>query len=318
MKRVLRLLAVSCVLLGLLGSSALAATTFLNIGTGSTGGTYYPVGAAMCKIWNDAIPGLKASAQSTGGTVHNLQLMGNKEAEGGFLDGLYYFAYLGKGKYEGNPQSDLRALVPLYAEPVHILVAKGSGIKTLKDFKGKRVSIGAVASGTEVTAKEMLKIAGLNPEKDIKPENLGLSDTAQAFSNKQIDAAITVGAVGIAGVVEASTMGVVEFIDLSEGQIKQTNGRMPYYVPFTIPANTYKGQPNPIKTVASWNIIGVRNDLDPDLAYKMTKALFQHKKDLMNVSARMEAMTPENVKVILIPLHIGAKKYYKEVGAITM
>jgi TRAP-type uncharacterized transport system, periplasmic component len=82
-KRVLRLLAVSCVLLGLLGGSALAATTFINIGTGSTGGTYYPVGAAMCKIWNDAIPGLKASAQSTGGTVHNLQLMGNKEAERG-------------------------------------------------------------------------------------------------------------------------------------------------------------------------------------------------------------------------------------------
>ena len=90
MKRVLRLLAVSCVLLGLIAGSALAATTFINIGTGSTGGTYYPVGAAMCKIWNDAIPGLKASAQSTGGTVHNLQLMGNKEAEGGFLDGLYY------------------------------------------------------------------------------------------------------------------------------------------------------------------------------------------------------------------------------------
>jgi len=317
-KRVLRLLAVSCVLLGLIAGSALAATTFINIGTGSTGGTYYPVGAAMCKIWNDAIPGLKASAQSTGGTVHNLQLMGNKEAEGGFLDGLYYFAYLGKGKYEGNAQSNLRALVPLYAEPVHILVAKGSGIKSLKDFKGKRVSIGAVASGTEVTAKELLKIAGLNPDKDIKPENLGLADTAQAFSNKQIDAAITVGAVGIAGVVEAATMGVVEFIDLPEGQVKQANGRMPYYVPFTIPANTYKGQPNGVKTVASWNIIGVRNDLDPDLAYKMTKALFEHKKDLMNVSARMEAMTPENVKVILIPLHIGAKKYYKEVGAVTM
>lgn len=91
MKRVLQLLAVSCILMGLLGSSALAATTFLNIGTGSTGGTYYPVGAAMCKIWNDKIPGLKASAQSTGGTVHNLQLLANKEAEAGFLDGLYYF-----------------------------------------------------------------------------------------------------------------------------------------------------------------------------------------------------------------------------------
>lgn len=93
---------------------------------------------------------------------------------------------------------------------------------------------------------------------------------------------------------------------------------MPYYIPFTIPANTYKGQPNPIKTIASWNIVGVRDDLDPDLAYKMTKALFQNKKDLTNVSTRVESMSPENVKYILIPLHIGAKKYYKEIGAVTM
>jgi len=312
-KRVLHLLAVSCVLLGLLGGSALAATTFINIGTGSTGGTYYPVGAAMCKIWNDNIPGLKASAQSTGGTVHNLQLMANKEAEGGFMDGLYYFAYQGKGKYEGNPQSNLRALVPLYAEPVHILVAKGSGIKSLKDFKGKRVSIGAVASGTEVTARQLLKAAGIDPDKDIKAENLGVGDTATAFSDNRIDAAIMVGSLGMAGVIEATTLGVVEFIDVPDAIRDKVIQDTPYWVPFTIPANFYSNQPNEVKTYASWNILAVHKDLDAEVVYQMTKALFEHKDDLLAVRATMQTMTPENIKYILVPLHFGARKYYDEV-----
>jgi hypothetical protein len=289
--------------------------TFVNIGTGTTGGTYYPVGAAMAKIWNTAIPGLKASAQSTGGTVNNIQLMSKGEAELGFMDGLYYYAYLGKDKYEGNPQKYLRAMVPLYAEPIHFLVAKKSGIKTLKDLKGKRVSVGAVASGTEITARALLKVAGLNPDKDIKPENLGLSDTAKAFGDKQIDAALTVGAVGIAGVVEVATMGLADFVDIPEGTIAQMCGQYPYFIPFSIPANTYKGQTAPVKTFASWNILAVHEKMDPDTVYKMTKALFEHKPELLNVSTRMASMTPDAIKFIKIPLHMGAKKYFKEIGA---
>ena len=312
-KRGFRFLAVGAALFSLMAGTAFGAT-FINIGTGTTGGTYYPVGAGMAKIWNTAIPGMKASAQSTGGTVHNLQLMSKGEAEMGFADGLYYFAYLGKGKYEGQPQKYLRAMVPLYAEPIHFLVAKGSGIKDLRGLKGKRVSIGAVASGTEVTAKELLRTAGLNPDKDIKAENLGLSDTAKAFADKQIDAALTVGAVGISGVVEAATMGLVEFVDVPEAQINQICAKLPYFLPFTIPAKTYKGQDKPNKTFASWNILVVSDKVDADLVYKMTKALFDKKQDLVNITTRMSSMTPENVRYIKIPLHQGAKKYYKEAG----
>ena len=313
MKRGFRFLAVGAALFSLMAGTAFGAT-FINIGTGTTGGTYYPVGAGMAKIWNTAIPGMKASAQSTGGTVHNLQLMNKGEAEMGFADGLYYFAYLGKGKYEGQPQKYLRAMVPLYAEPIHFLVAKGSGIKDLRGLKGKRVSIGAVASGTEVTAKELLRAAGLNPDKDIKAENLGLSDTAKAFADKQIDAALTVGAVGISGVVEAATMGLVEFVDVPEAQINQICAKLPYFLPFTIPAKTYNGQDKPNKTFASWNNLVVSDKVDADLVYKMTKALFDKKQDLVNITTRMSSMTPENVRYIKIPLHQGAKKFYKEAG----
>ncbi len=297
-------------------ATAASAATFLNIATGSTGGTYYPVGAGMAKIWNDTIEGIQASAQSTGGTVNNIQLMGDKEAEMGFMDGLYYFAYTGQGQYEGKAQKYIRALVPLYPEPIQLMVAKGSGIKSVADMKGKRVSIGAVASGTEVTARQFLRLAGIDPDKDIQAENLGVGDTGSAFGDKRIDAAVMVGALGMAGVVEPTTLGLVEFIDVPDELVAAVMAETPYWVPFTIPASTYHGQDKDVKTYASWNIVTIREEIDEELVYKMTKALFDKRDDLIAVNSKMASMVEENVKYILIPLHPGAERYYKEVGAI--
>lgn len=311
MKRTLGIMVCVAVILSMAAGVA-SAVTFVNIATGSTGGSYYPLGAAMAKIWNDNIDGIKASAQSTGGTVNNIQLMGSGEADAAFMDGLYYYAYLGKGKYEGNPQEYIRALIPLYPEPIQLMIAKGSDIKSLADFKGKRVSIGAVASGTEVTARQLLKAAGIDPDNDIQAENLGVGDTAKAFSDNRIDAAIMVGSIGMAGVVEATTLGVVEFIDVPDEIRDKVIEETPYWVPFTIPANTYKGQEKDVKTYASWNIVAVHKDLDPDLVYQMTKQLFDHKEDLLAVRAKMTTMSEENTKYILIPMHEGAQKYYDE------
>ena len=297
-------------------AGAASAATFINIGTGSTGGTYYPVGAGMAKVWNSAIPGMKANAQSTGGTAQNLALLGKGEAEVIFADGLYFFAYEGKGTFEGKPMKELRGLVPLYAEPIHFLVAKGSNIKSIQDLKGKRVSVGAVGSGTEVTVRTLLKVAGLDPDKDIKPENLGLSDTAGAFADKNIDAALTVGALGIAGVVEITTLGTAEFRDIPADIVAKLGKELPYYLPFDIPANTYKGQTKPVKALASWNVLITTEKLGDEDAYKMTKSLYEHKQDILNISTRLASMSPENLKYIQVPLHKGALKYYKEIGAV--
>ena len=244
MKRFVKFAFVTAVILSF--AAAASAATFINIGTGSTGGT-----------------------------AQNLALLAKGDAEVGFADGLYYFAYEGKGQFDGKPMKNIRGLVPLYAEPIHFLVAKGSGIKSLKDLKGKRVSVGAVGSGTEVTVRTLLKVNGIDPDKDIKAENLGLSDTATAFADKNIDAGLTVGALGIAGVVEITTIGTAELIDFEPDAIKNLCKELPYYLPFDIPANTYKGQTKPVKAMASWNILVVKDDLDKDLAYNMTKALFE-------------------------------------------
>jgi len=314
MTKTARFLIVTAMILVFAGAAS--AATFINIGTGSTGGTYYPVGAGMAKVWNSAIPGMKANAQSTGGTAQNLALLGKGEAEVIFADGLYFFAYEGKGTFEGKPMKELRGLVPLYAEPIHFLVAKGSNIKSIQDLKGKRVSVGAVGSGTEVTVRTLLKVAGLDPDKDIKPENLGLSDTAGAFADKNIDAALTVGALGIAGVVEITTLGTAEFRDIPADIVAKLGKELPYYLPFDIPANTYKGQTTPVKALASWNVLITTEKLGAEDAYKMTKALYEHKQDILNISTRLASMSPENLKYIQVPLHKGSLKYYKEIGAV--
>ena len=292
------------------------AATFINIGTGSTGGTYYPVGAAMAKIWNKAVPGMKANAQSTGGTAQNIQLIGTGEAELGFTDGLYYFAYNGKQSFEGNPQKHLRGMVPLYPEPIHLMVASGSNIKSIKDLKGKRVGIGAVGSGIEYTARALLKIAGIDPDKDIRAENLGMGDTAGALADKNIDAGFMMGAIGSSAMVEVTTIGTGKLLPLEADLVKKLNAQLPYYTPFTIPANSYKGQTTALPVAATWNILSISEKVDAAAVYKMTKALFDNKKDLVNVSANMAFMNPKEVKVILIPLHPGAEKYFKEIGVI--
>lgn len=292
------------------------AATFINIGTGTTGGTYYPVGAGIAKIWSDKIKDMRANAQSTGGTAQNIQLIAKGEAEVGFADGLYFFAYEGRGSFEGNAQKNLRALVPLYAEPIHFLIPKGSSIKSVADLKGKRVSTGAVGSGTEATAKTLLRLAGLDPDKDLRCEPLGLSDTASAMADKHIDAALTVGALGIAGVVEMCTLGIVEFLDLPDDLVKKVQDELPYMNPFPIPAGTYTGQTKEVKTFGSWNVLVITDKVDADLAYEMTKTLYENKKDLLLISPRIEGMDTANLHYIQIPLHPGAEKYYKEVGAI--
>ncbi|MEK0452326.1 MAG: hypothetical protein AGIKBDMD_00254 [Synergistaceae bacterium] len=292
------------------------AQEYVNIGTGPTGGTYYPVGSGIAKIWSDNVPDLKATAQASGGTRNNIQLMEAGDAEVIFADGLYYDAYNGLASYIGQPKKFIRALVPLYPEAVHIVVLKGSGIKSIQDLKGKKVSVGAVGGSVSLTAETLFKHAGLDPKKDMKLEYLGHAESVNAFMDKNIDAAVTVGAIGIASVVEPMTLGIVELIDVSNDLVEKMIKTTPYFAKMTIPAGSYKGQEKDVKTFSSPNILAVHEKIGESTAYMMTKTLFQNKNDLVVISARMAAMDAAKIKDIKIPLHPGAIRYYKEIGLI--
>ncbi len=303
------------VVLFLAGSVYAQSRVFISIGTGTTGGSYYPIGGAMAKIWSDKIPNMRATVQSTGGTIQNIQLMADKQTEAGFTDTRYVFAFRGKGlQFEGKPQTWLRGLVPLYPEPTNIVVLKDSGIRTLADLRGKRVSIGAVGSGTEATARELFSVLGMDAAKDIRPFMLGTGETASALQDKRIDAAILVGSLGMSSVVEITSLGLVEFLEVDDATFRALKRVNETWVQFAIPANFYKNQPRAVRTYSSFNILSVRDDLPEDAAYQMTKTLFENKADLVAVRATMENMTLENVHKIEIPLHPGAARYYREMG----
>lgn len=287
---------------------------FLSIGTGTTGGSYFPIGGAMAKIWSDKIPNMRATVQSTGGTIQNIQLMADRQTEAGFTDTKYVLAFQGKGPFAGKPQTWLRGLVPLYPEPTNIVVAKDSGIKSLRDLRGKRISIGAVGSGTEATSRELFGVLGIDVEKDIRPFMLGTGETASALKDKRIDAAILVGSLGMSSVVEITSLNLVDFLEVDDATFRSIFRVNDTWIQFTIPANYYQNQPRPVKTYASFNILSVREDLPADLAYLMTKTLFENKADLVAVRATMENMTLENVHKIAIPIHPGAMRYYREMG----
>lgn len=309
-------LALALVITPFLIGTPKAAPQFLNIATGPTGGTYYPVGAAMAKIWTDNIKDLKASAQSTGGTFNNIALLGKGEAEACFADGLYYDAYFGKGRYDGNPQKFLRGMVVLYPEIIQLVVSTKSGINSFEDLKGKRISFGSVGGSVTATSEKIFRLAGLDPEKDIKVEYLGHADATAAFADRRIDAAINMGALGISSVTEPTTTGTVKLISLPENVIKAMCKETPYFSPAIIPAGTYKGQTEPIHTFSSPNIIAVTEKLGDDLVYQMTKEVFAHKADLENVARVMKSMNAEAVDQIKIPLHPGAERYYREIGVL--
>ncbi len=289
-------------------AGAASAATFINIGTGSTGGTYYPVGAGMAKVWNSAIPGMKANAQSTGGTAQNLALLGKGEAEVIFADGLYFFAYEGKGTFEGKPMKELRGLVPLYAEPIHFLVAKGSNIKSIKDLKGKRVSVGAVGSGTEVTVRTLLKVAGIDPDKDIRAENLDRQTQPEHLLTRT-STHLRRCARHRWELLASLTLGTAEFRDIPDDIVAKLGKELPTTCPL-ISRQTPTGLIRQ-SLLAPWQAERSHHHrkLGEEDAYKMTKALTS--------TSRISSTFPRG----LLPCHPrtlstsrssfkGAEKYY--------
>lgn len=315
MRKALSVLLVVAVICGL-SIAAFASPVFINVGTGSVGGTYYPVGSAMTTIWNREIPDMRAAVQSTGGTRANIELLARGEVEVGFTDGLYYPAFHGLHMFEGNPQSFLRATVALYPEPIHLVVAEGSDITSVRDFVGRRVVIGPVGSGTEVTARAFLEMLGIDPDTDISAQNLSMAETASAFADRVIDAAFMMGAIGSAAVVEVTTMGTGRIIPIEADIVEMLSGVLPYYAAFSIPAGQYPGHPDEITTSATWNILSVHESLDADLVYHMTRALFENADELINVAAVMSYMQKDAISVIQIPLHPGAERFFRSAGVL--
>jgi len=290
----------------------------LSIATGGTGGVYYPLGGGLANILTKQIPGLSATAEVTGGSVDNLKLVGAGRADIGFSQvDAAVDAINGQDKFKGSPVK-VRALAVLYPNQMHVATVEGTGIKTMKDLKGKRVSTGSTGSATEVMAFRLIEAAGLDREKDMKRERLGVAESVNALKDRKIDAFFWVGGIPTAAVTDLSaTPGTkLVLIDHAEFLKPMTDKHGPLYSQTEIPAGSYAGQPQANKNVSVWNLLVADERLSEADAYNVVKILFDRIDDMIAVHGEAKSIIPANQTKAFasIPFHPGAVKYFAERG----
>ncbi|HEY7972648.1 MAG: TAXI family TRAP transporter solute-binding subunit [Xanthobacteraceae bacterium] len=304
--------------LALVAGAAVAQQKAIAIGTGGTGGVYYPLGGGLANVLSKNLPGVQATAEVTGGSVDNLKLLGSGQSELGFsMADAALDALNGEDKFKSG-KIPVRTLMVLYPNRMHVVTIEGTGIEKMSDLKGKRVSTGSPGSATEVMAFRVIEAAGLDKDKDMRRERLGVAESVNAIKDRKIDAFFWVGGLPTAAVTDlGATPGVkIKLIDHADLVGKMSGKYGALYAASVIPAKTYPGQDqdNPIAVV--WNILVTNDKLPDDLAYTIVKTIFDKKADLVAVHREADAIdyksqAKENSPV---PWHPGALKYFAEHG----
>ena len=301
-----------------LAFTAWAGAQNISIGTGGTGGVYYPMGGGLAAVLSKYVPGMEATAEVTGGSVDNLKLIGTGKPYVGFtMADAALDAAKGEDKFKGN-KVPLRTLMVLYPNRMHVVSVEGRGINKLSDLKGKHVSTGSPGSATEVMAFRILEAAGIDKDKDVKRERLGVAESVNAIKDNKIDAFFWVGGLPTAAVTDlANTPGTkIKMIDHAEVVAKMNQKYGNLYVEDTIPKSVYRGMDGDNKQATVMNLLVAHEKMDDKTAYNIVKAVFDHKNDLVAVHKEAQNFKLENQKKTAtpIPYHPGAIKYFAEQG----
>lgn len=291
----------------------------LSIATGGTGGVYYPMGGGLAAVLSKHVAGMSATAEVTGGSVDNLNLINSGKPYLAFtMADAAKVALVGEGKFKGK-QVDLKTLLVLYPNRMHVVTVESTGIKSMKDLKGKRISTGSPGSATEVMAFRLLEAAGLDKDKDVKRERLSVSESVNAIKDRKIEAFFWVGGLPTAAVTDlANSPGMkIALIDHADEVDAMNKKYGNLYFKDVIPKATYSGMPQDNKIASVANILVVNGNMPEKQAYDIVKAVFDNKDELvrthqeyatLSVADQKSASTP-------IPFHPGAIKYLNEKGA---
>ena len=301
----------------LLGERAFAQQTSIAIATGGTGGVYYPLGGGMANVLSKNLPGFVATARVTGGSVANLQLIGSKQSEIALTQvDAAYDAIKGLEKFVGNVVP-ARMLMVLYPNRMHVVSVEGRGVNTMADLKGKRVSTGSPGSATEVFAFRCIEAAGLDKDKDVRRERLGVAESTNAVKDGKIDAYFWVGGLPTAAVTDlaATPNTKIKLIDTANLVAKMNTKYNNLYTTGMIPAKTYPGQDkdNPVAVIQ--NILVAHESMPDKIAYDIVKTFIEKQPDLVAVHREATSITVANQKNGPIPWHPAAIKNFTETGA---
>jgi TRAP transporter TAXI family solute receptor len=310
----------------LLRLAALAAGTLafavqaqnISIATGGTGGVYYPLGGGMAAVLSKYVSGMQATAEVTGGSVANLQLIGTgKPYIALSMADATLDAYKGQDKFTGKAVP-VRTLAVLYPNRMHVVSITATGIKKMADLKGKRVSTGSGGSATEVMAFRVIEAAGLDKDKDMTRERLGVAESVNALKDRKIDGFFWVGGLPTAAVTDLAnspgvTIQMVDHADLVPAMNKKYGN---LYVKDRIPKEIYKGMTVDNQQATVMNILITHEKMDDKTAYTIVKTLFDKRDDLIRAHKEAENIKLENQKTEAssVPWHPGAIKYFAEKG----
>ena len=303
--------------IGLLASAGVSAQT-LSIGTGGTGGGDYPLGGGMAAVLAKHVPGMQATAEVTGGSVDNLKLIGSgKPYIGLTMADAALDALKGVDKFKGKPVP-VKNLMVLYPNRMHVVTVESTGVTKIADLKGKRVSTGSPGSATEVMAFRVIEAAGLDKDKDMTRERLGVAESVNALKDRKIDAFFWVGGLPTAAVTDlANTPGMkIRMIDHADLVAKMNQKYGNLYVEDTIPKSVYKGMDTDNRQATVMNILVAHESMSDTEAYNIVKTIFDKRDDLIAVHKEAANFKLENQKAAAtpIPYHPGAIKYLAERG----
>lgn len=293
--------------------------TRLQLGTGSTGGTYYPLGGEIATMLGDTVKadGFGVSAVETGASVENMAKIGSGELQLGMtLNGTAAAALNGKGTFEGKQIENFGFVAQLYPEVLHVVTLKSSGIDSIKDLAGKKVAIGPPGSGTNIISRQVLAAHGIE-EGEYQPYQEDFGVAAKKLQDGNIAANFAVLGSPAAGVDQLqATTKKVKYLDVEKSARMQL-GRDTFYSAHTIPADTYPWLGREVRTIAASSIlVASTNQVDKKLGYRITRSLMENADQISHQQG--EHLTKENALVgrLDLPLHPGAKKYYQEQGVL--
>lgn len=285
----------------------------LSLATGSTGGTYYPLGGQIANVWNKYVEGVNVTAQATGASVENLALLARGEADLAMVVNMNADdAYNGRADFEGQKVTNFGAIGVVYPEVAQAVVLKDSGIKSIKDLKGKRVAVGPQGSGTVNTTKHLLEAHGLSFD-DIKPYYDAFGDATTKLKDGQVDAAFGLLSLPASSIVEITTTKEVRVLEVDDEAMKKLQEKYPFYQPLVIKGGTYKGQDEDVQTATLKAVMYANNELSEDLVYNLTKTMYEKKDEVVH-DAGKQIDLKKALEGVTTPIHPGAKKYFEEKG----
>ncbi len=295
--------------------SPLAAQSSIVILTGSTSGVYYPLGNAISTIFLKTIPGARPNVQVTKGSVENLKFLEDGDAELSFCLGDVLSAAL-KGNAEAgfrSPLTKLRGVAAIYRNYVQLVASAASGIKTLADLKGKRVSVGPKPSGTELNARAIFAAAGLSYGDFSRTDYSPFGQSVKLIEKGDLDATLQSAGLGVDSIRQLAASVPIRLLEIPKDVVVNINDAT--IVPSVIPARTYESQTKDVETAAILNFLVTREGVSADTVYAMTRAIFSNLTQLVQAHpAASEISLKEATVGMPLPLHPGAERYFRDMG----